>query len=266
MKKILKESIIKFSDVAYLRDLGGLETTDHKHIKYGMLYRSSHLSHTDEVSQKKLVDKLNISKVIDLRSPSELIASPEELISDIDYQTIQILDDNDNPAVTRKTRSAVLKHNMASPGGTKGHLINIYRKLINYERANKEYKLFFEEVLNSNGKPLIYHCTQGKDRTGVASTLLLLALGVDRETIISDYLYYNKVNRRKNIGYSIGMFIAFLSYKKAKALYYLLKAARSYIEAALDEIDKLGGALNYLVNYIGLNGEEINRLKAIYLE
>ena len=266
MKKIFKESVIDVKGVGYFRDLGGLMTKDGKQIKYGLIYRSSHLSKMNEAKQQVLSQKFGISKVIDFRSPSEIEARPEELIADIDYQLIQILDDNDNPAVTRKTRNKVLKNNMANPGGTKGHLQGVYRKLINLERANQEYNNFFKEIIACSGKPLVYHCTQGKDRTGVATILLLLALGVDKEIIIKDYLYYNKVNRRKNIGFSLGVLIAYFSYRKAKGLYYLLTANRAYAEAAFEEIEALGGIDNYLANYIKLTDDDISYLKNTYLK
>ena len=62
MKKILKRSVIKIKKVACLRDLGGLPTMDGKHIKYGLIYKSSHLSKVDEAAKEKLANDLNISK------------------------------------------------------------------------------------------------------------------------------------------------------------------------------------------------------------
>jgi protein-tyrosine phosphatase len=42
--------------------------------------------------------------------------------------------------------------------------------------------------------PLLYHCTAGKDRTGVSTALLMKVLGVKQESIIEDYLLVNKIN------------------------------------------------------------------------
>ena len=54
--------------------------------------------------------------------------------------------------------------------------------------AKTQYKKFFEILLDQNNGTILYHCSAGKDRTGVATALLLSALGVDRETVINDYL------------------------------------------------------------------------------
>ena len=266
MKKILKRSVIKIKKVACLRDLGGLPTADGKHIKYGLIYKSSHLGKVDDAAKLKLVNDLKISKDIDLRSPSELIDKPDQEIAGVEYVHLPVLGDDDNPAVNKDSRDEVLESNMAEEGGSRGHITRIYRKMINNKDVMSRYRLFLDELIKSDGKPVVYHCTQGKDRTGVATMLFLLALGVDKEVIIKDYLHYNVVNRRMNNLYTFGVAVGCLSIKKARGLRNLLVTRREYLEAAFEEIDKLGGVDNYLANYLGLNSEYIDKLKNIYLE
>ncbi len=50
------------------------------------------------------------------------------------------------------------------------------------------YRQFFKELLNAEGRPLLFNCTAGKDRTGFAAALILQILGVPDETIREDYL------------------------------------------------------------------------------
>ena len=266
MKKILKRSVIKIKKVECLRDLGGLPTMDDKHIKYGLIYKSSHLSKVDEAAKEKIAKELNICKDIDLRSPSELIDKPDQEIEGVEYVHIPVLGDDDNPAVNKDSRDEVLESNMAEEGGSRGHITRIYRKMINNKAVMGRYKTFIDEVISSNGKPLVYHCTQGKDRTGIATMLLLLALGVEKEIIIKDYLHYNVVNRKMNNLYTFGVAVGCFSIKKAKGLRNLLVTRREYLEAAFEEIEKLGGVSNYLVNYLGLTSQEIAKLKNTYLE
>lgn len=266
MDKILKKSIVKIKGIDYVRDLGGIETTDGKHIKYGLIYRTSHLSYIKDDTKDLLVNKYHISKDIDFRSSSELLDKPEQLIDGVEYVLLQVLDDNDNPAVNKETRNDVLRKNMSADGGTKGHLTEIYRKVVTNEATINHYANFFREILKSDGKPLIYHCTQGKDRTGIATIFLLLALGVDRQTIKKDYLYYNVASRRKNRLYTTGVAVAYFSPRKAKALHFLLTTHGDYVDAAFEEIDKLGGTDIYLHQYLKLSDEDISRLKDIYLE
>ena len=266
MKKILKRSVIKIKKVACLRDLGGLPTMDGKHIKYGLIYKSSHLSKVDEAAKEKLANDLKISKDIDLRSPSELIDKPDQEIEGVEYVHLPVLGDDDNPAVNKDSRDEVLESNMAEEGGSRGHITRIYRKMINNKEVMGRYRLFLDELIKSNGKPVVYHCTQGKDRTGVATMLLLLALGVEKEVIIKDYLHYNVVNRRMNNLYTLGVAVGCFSIKKARGLRNLLVTRREYLEAAFEEIEKIGGVDSYLINYLELTDEEINKLKNTYLE
>ena len=61
-----------------------------------------------------------------------------------------------------------------------------YRTII--RKFQNEYKRFFEILINRQAAPLLFHCSAGKDRTGIAAALLLSALGVDKETVMQDYL------------------------------------------------------------------------------
>jgi protein-tyrosine phosphatase len=64
-------------------------------------------------------------------------------------------------------------------------MIEIYRRLP-YEQADS-YRQLFKRIAEGP-LPLMFHCSAGKDRTGVAAALLLTILGVPRDTIIEDYL------------------------------------------------------------------------------
>ena len=67
-------------------------------------------------------------------------------------------------------------------------LTGINRTLVKSKHANSVYHDLVKTALDPQMVPMIQHCTAGKDRVGVGSATLLLALGVPRETIIADYL------------------------------------------------------------------------------
>lgn len=56
------------------------------------------------------------------------------------------------------------------------------------QNAQDTYREFFRIVSEERNTPLLFHCSAGKDRTGIAAALLLGALGVDREVIMEDYM------------------------------------------------------------------------------
>jgi protein-tyrosine phosphatase len=108
--------------------------------------------------------------------------------------------------------------------------------------------------MNENNTPLLFHCSAGKDRTGFASALFLASLGVDKETIIQDYLLSKKQVEEKYAG-----FVA-----ENPVLEPLMTVKREYIEAALDLIDKeYGGMENYLTHYLQV---DTLKMRKIYTE
>ena len=266
MNKLFKQSTIKIKNVTYFRDLGGIATIDGKHIKHGLIYKTSHLASIDDEAKDIIANKLKIGMDIDLRSPSELADKPEQVISGVEYVHIPVLGDDDNPAVNRKSRNEVLKNNMAEEGGSRGHITRIYEKMVTSQKTIDHYASFLRKLIANNGMPTIYHCTQGKDRTGIATMLLLLVLGVDKEVIMQDYLYYNVVNRRLNNLYTFGVTVGCFSIRKARGLRNLLVARREYLEAAFKRIEETGGIKAFITSKLGLSEEEIESLKNIYLE
>ena len=127
------------------------------------------------------------------------------------------------------------------------------------------YKAFFEILLNEDNYPLLYHCTAGKDRTGFATFLLLSALGIDRETIIEDYLstnrYMDEFAQRHLDRLSQNNEI---DTDKIESIFY---AKESYLEGALDAIETDYQTVeNYLATALNIGEPEIKQLKRILLE
>ena len=259
---------MKIKDLAYIHDLGGLKTTDGHTIKPKLLYRSSHLGEISDESVDFLADELNIHHVVDLRTKDEKNYIPEEFIKRrINYHEIQMVPDEVNPAVTKENRIRILNELCALEGGMRKHILDLYRLLLNSEMAINGYKEVFKMLLENENEGYLFHCTQGKDRTGMVVYMILSALGVSRENFTKVYLSFNHRARFKRTMYFIGMNALFLSFTKAKALNDTLTARKSYLRVVFDVIDNTyGGIDNYLKNQIGLSKDDINRLRDIYLK
>ena len=261
------EKIVK--SLSYFRDLGGISNVDGDIVKPGLLFRTSELAKLSKAEKDILINDFHFGTVIDLRAPEEVTLSRDafENNEEVKYYHIALCDDEENPAVTKKNRIGILKRRLKEEGGMTGHLIRLYRLIIASERAQKGYRQVFDILLNNKDeKAIAYHCTQGKDRTGIVSALILIALGVSKETIIKDYMGFNKWHRMKRIWIYIGMAIVFFSIKKAHGLDAALKTKKKYIEAAFDEIEKsYGTPMDYLKNQIGLTDEDILKLRELYL-
>ena len=251
--------------VKNFRDLGGIPTADGKHVCYGKLYRSGHLGKIKLEVAEKLRDKKGLRTVIDLRAPAELSHKRDIVPEGVDYLHIPPLTDEQNPAVTRHTGPSILAKIMQVEGGARTYLAETYRTMISSEPSLEAMREFFRILLEDDGA-VLWHCTQGKDRTGVVAAATLLALGVDRDEIMRDYMRTNRSCRFKNFWIFVGVSLATFSVRKAHNLNLLLSSRRAFLRAAFDEIDSVwGGTEGFLRNGLKLTDEDLCDLREAYL-
>lgn len=256
----------KIKSIKNFRDLGGMAAADGRHIRRGLLFRGGHLAKLTLGDAGLLRDTLGLRRVIDLRSPSEMTERPDVHIDGIEYLPLTPLNDAQNPSINRHNRRTELKRLMAMRGGTRQHLTDVYRLMVT---DNIPLSAFGDMIhaLISTPEGTLWHCTQGKDRTGVASAAVLMALGVSREDIMKDYMSSNSACRVKNKLIFLGVSVAALSLHMASSLNYLLTSRREYLQAVFDEIDtRFGGTSGFLHNALGLSDNDLERLRATYLE
>ncbi len=131
---------------------------------------------------------------------------------------------------------------------------------------NGQHRRMFAELLAGHA-PLVFNCTAGKDRTGVAAALLLTALGVPRETVTQNYLLTNRyLDTRRLIASGSTTPNAWMRLP-APVQRALMAADRSYIEAALAVLDQhRGGPEGYFQDTLGLSRGDLAKLRDMYLE
>ena len=256
---------MRLKSLSYFRDLGGIKNENGMMVRKGVLYRSCDFSKISDEDLKQI--EKNIYACFDLRTDDEIRIKPDVFCNERFYYHLPLLSDKDNPAVTKENRTQILKIRMKQEGGMPGQITLIYRQIIKEDFARENLKKIFSLLINNSElDTVVYHCTQGKDRTGMVSAIILLALGVKKEDIIKDYLLYNRHDRFKRILIRIGVAIRFLSLKTARQLNSALAARRRYISAAFEEIKTIyGSADNFLRNGIGLSDHDLKRLQELYL-
>lgn len=234
------------------RDLGGYRTADGRTVKWGMLYRSGQM-HDLTSADYAYLQKLGIRTVCDFRDTRERTNEPTlwpaghspKMLSDdyaLDMSAMQLPGD---PSTW--THEQVVDAMAAT-----------YPKLLDQFRG--QYRRMFAELLAGDA-PLAFHCTAGKDRTGVAAALLLTALGVPRATVIEDYLLSNQ-HMAPLPAHPTG-FWARLSPEAARTF---AGVDRRYIDAVFVVTDRHpGGTMGYLRQELGLGAPEIAKLRALYL-
>lgn len=226
-----------------LRDMGGYETADGKKVRRRFVFRSDDLS---ELSRADLVflTSLDIRTVVDFRDEGERELGPDKLPKTV-TNPVHI------PIAAGSLMNGLLQGDITRDK-LMGMMVSVYRALVNdYQQA---YREFFKYLADIDNTPLLFHCTAGKDRTGVAAALFLLALGVDRDTVMADYLLSRDCLLAK---YEPGV-----DYDPVFEPLY--SVAPEYLQAALEVMDnRYGGPEAYVSRCLGVNADA---LKAAYTE
>lgn len=194
---------IKLEGVANARQLGGYVGAGGKTVKDGVLLRTASLGKATEADVKRLTDTYHLSKIIDFRMGQEVEADPEIQIDGVKNLNIRIIDEK---ALAKASESLTPEEQqMRASDDPVEKLVPIkklgivgdqmYVNFLSHDAGKQGYAQMFKELLAlPEGQSLLFHCTQGKDRTGCAAMLILSALDVDEDTIMSDYLLTNEFN------------------------------------------------------------------------
>lgn len=233
------------------RDLGGYTTTDNRTVKWGLLFRSGQLSNLSDQDLHYL-STIPLTTIVDFRSEQESEEQKTLLPNTVSNEVLLPI----TPGNLSKDK--VMQIVMAGDNTSAAQLlIDINEQLILHNQP--QYKAFFQEVQLAEA-PLMFNCTAGKDRTGLAAALLLSALGVDKKTIEEDYLLTNKfVNltlQKVQDRFSLGE-------KQANVLLTLLTVQEQYLAKALSTIEQHYGTVeSYLTEALDV---DISLLKSKYL-
>jgi protein-tyrosine phosphatase len=241
-----------------LRDLGGYEANDGRCVKWGTIFRSSNLARLTDKGMA-LVKQLGIRFVCDFRTEAEAARAPDRFpdSSRTGYLQLPIQHGDFEPtAVFDRIRNGDYAW-ISEEFMLQGYIESI-------ECHFPVWLRFFNLLADSRCRPLLFHCTGGKDRTGAAAALILLALGVPEETVVRDYGLsdgYNTAVRRE-----INDHLGSLGVDIAKVAPYFT-APESRMRALLAHINRTcGSAVDYLVKRAGVREETLERLRADLLE
>ncbi|WP_173021257.1 tyrosine-protein phosphatase [Secundilactobacillus folii] len=243
--------IIRLAGVNNARDLGGYKTASKHRVKYRRLLRSSKLANLTRTGQRTLKGKYHLTEVVDLRTPAKIKSVPDVKITGVKYVK--------DPVVSDKTLASV--NRIARSSGSKS-MIRLYQTFVTTKQARHAYRELFNILLAApNNKAVLWHCSEGKDRTGFASALVLTSLGVPKKTIFQDYLASNKANRTAiNHQVSIMKRERYSSAAITRKRDTLLVKS-SYLNAAYQAADKKYGSLHgYLTKGLGLSTKDLKRL------
>ncbi len=259
--------------VGNARELGGYRTEDGRTVKHGLLLRTAGLHDATGEDIRILTKEFQLGTVVDFRTQTEIAGFPDPQIPGVKNVNIQILEGDE--AFPDELKSA-----LASLGQKGTSMIDRIRLLVDYGvftdqlyilflssgKGKAGYSQFFRELLSlPEDRSILFHCTQGKDRTGCAAMLLLSALGVDAKTILEDYVLTNVYNAEL-----IAREREELEQRGIRHPQFYLYALDQVNPAFMTNViewatEHYGSPLGYIKEELGVTGADIEQLKERFL-
>lgn len=182
--------LINIKKVSNFRDMGTIVNKQGRFVSRGKFYRSGALNKLRKSSFAAFKD-LGINTVIDLRTDKEIQIKPDHLPREIAYYNYQGYSDSQD--MFTKTRKDVLKGRI-TPQMADSLVTEFYGLYLTQNPS--EIKRIISTILD-NPEPVLFHCSAGKDRTGMIAALVLSILQVDREIIFQEYLLSNNFREKQ---------------------------------------------------------------------
>ncbi len=241
------DRVLPLQGVTNFRDLGGYPGDAGRPVRWRQLFRSDHFGALTEADRAALAP-LGIARSFDFRGVAERAATPYQWPGVVQHPL------SIEPTVVQRMQDlAAAGRTLTVPVVTE-LMADLYRNLVR-DQAHRFAELF-DQLLQAEA-PVVFHCTAGKDRTGVAAALILLALGVPRDVVRADYLLTNRHYRHPPIAHSE---------TPPEVLQVLWRVQERFLDAALDTIDAQPGGLPAYLQHLGLGPAALQALRQRYLQ
>lgn len=255
----------ELSGVRNFRDVGGLPTVDGRRVRQGVLFRSGHLAHATE-EDAAFLTSLGLHTIFDFRNASDQkLEGPDVELPGVRNVNLPLSDPADGSEFWKMVRDGEIDQLRGILGGDKG----ANRMIASYRTIVKERTAEHSQVLHSlagDSVPALMHCAAGKDRAGLSIAVTLLAVGVEREAIVTDYLESNAKHRRYKVRRS-GSAASAYSPEVMELLSPLFDARAEYLTAAFDTVEETWGSVDaYLEQGLGITPEIRERLRERLLD
>lgn len=240
MPDTMKDRLTPVEGLCNMRDLGGLPCGNGRKVKRGMIYRSEELCDLRKGGLSEM-NRLGIKTVVDFRDRGEAAASPDKTPPSVENKIAL--------PIEAGRVMGMFSGGKLSRNNSIGIMVSTYRVLVHdFQEA---YSEFFRIVENEANAPILFHCAAGKDRTGLAAALFLAALGVDRETIMRDYMLSKPCLANK--------FRPGLDYDDALEPLYSVEP--EFLRASFEVMDEnYGGPEHYVREKLGVDLGKLGRL------
>jgi protein-tyrosine phosphatase len=251
-------------------------------LRPGRLFRSSELSRLDDDGRATL-RRLGITDVADLRASREVARrGPGRVPGGVDIHLLPFPDLGDDESETdgQAPHDHAFQRLLASESDEPDETVN--EAAVRY--MTDEYRQFPTRngaqralhrviTLLASGRPLLTHCFAGKDRTGFVIATVLEAVGIDRDTIVADYLrsndavpqlrarIYEMIQHRSDTELTPEV----VTFTEARLSDGVLGVRAEYLAAARQTIDEEFGSLDGYLGDAGITEADVDRLRSALL-
>ena len=270
-----EEPWLQMRTISNVRELGGYKTADGKRIRKGVLFRSAALTDASQEDLHSLIGDHHLAALIDLRASYELSGDPEPVLDGVAQHHIKIMDEQmmagraaairgilQDPNVDPvKRMTAILETGVISD--------QMYVEFLQGDIGKAGFRDFFKVLLETpEDGAVLWHCTNGKDRTGVAAMLILDILNVDEDTIMDDFLLTNVFFEKEIRAMRLQLSQYVKDEKKLEELLVVGKGVSApYMQNAIDFIkENYGDITGYVRTELGLTDADILKLQSLFTE
>lgn len=260
---------IGLTSVINARELGGYLLPDGRKVRWGCLLRGGSFAALTPQDRAILRDKYHLAVNFDFRTETEVTFAPDRPVQGAKHIWLPAIDpatetvqDSTFPADAYRDLGNFLVKHAADPLAQR-LARNLYIDMVTNEYTQLQYAAFMQSIVGTTGGAVYWHCSQGKDRTGLGAAFILCALGADRDLILQDYRISNEVYKEE-----VETYCSKVSTDAEKAVILtFIGVNEQYFCDALDLIDRRYGSLEgYLKGPLCMSDEDIRILRERYTE
>ena len=257
--------VLPIKSVRNPRDIGGYVGFDGRKIRPHRLLRTGNMSEITPTDERFLLD-YGLHTIIDLRSPAECKQNPDKELDNVEHYACPLSAEDNTGGHGLDMSKEFAEYRKDQYAGFKLMCRRYHHHILN-KSAQRSFHHIIKLIAENDDGAILYHCSEGKDRTGLVTIIILYILGVDMEVIRQDYLYSNYMLNdyravRDQHFKQVGENDNFRANMRV-----LGSVANSYFDTSLITINEnFGGLDSYITNELEIDDQMKELIKEKYLE